>query len=160
VALQREVVTVLPNVTSLDVEQIYRIVQTFLDRIAVVVQFMAAFCIAVGLVILLAAVATTKYQRIREAVLLKTLGATRGAVARVLTLEYLILGTLAGAVGVAAAAAFSWGLVTYVFDGHWDFSLPPYLAAWLATALVIALTGLTSSLDVLMKKPLEVLREE
>jgi predicted benzoate:H+ symporter BenE len=51
-------------------------------------------------------------------------------------------------------------LVTYVFDGHWDFSLPPYLAAWLATALVIALTGLTSSLDVLMKKPLEVLREE
>jgi putative ABC transport system permease protein len=160
VALQREVVTALPNVTSLDVEQIYRIVQTFLDRIAVVVQFMAAFCIAVGLVILLAAVATTKYQRIREAVLLKTLGATRGAVARVLTLEYLILGTLAGAVGVAAAAAFSWGLVTYVFDGHWDFSLPPYLAAWLATALVIALTGLTSSLDVLMKKPLEVLREE
>jgi putative ABC transport system permease protein len=160
VALQRELVTELPNVTAVDVEQVYRIVQTFMDRIAVVIQFMAAFCIAVGLVILLGAIATTKFQRIREAVLFKTLGATRGAVARVLALEYLILGALAGAVGAAAAGAFSWGLVTFVFQGRWDLSLPPYLGAWLGTALVIAGTGLLSSLDVLLKKPLEVLREE
>ncbi|HKI98619.1 MAG TPA: FtsX-like permease family protein [bacterium] len=160
VTLQRDLVNALPNVTVLDVEMIYRIIQTLLDRIGVVIQFMAAFCIAVGLVILLAAIATTKYQRIREAVLLKTLGATRGAVARVLAVEYLVLGGLAGAVGAVAAGAFSWGLVTYVFEGRWDLSLPPYLAAWAVTALLIAGTGLVSSLDVLMKKPLEVLREE
>ena len=160
VALQRDVVRALPNVTALDVEMVYRIVQTFMDRIAVVIQFMASFCIAVGLVILLGAIATTKFQRIREAVLLKTLGATRGAVARVLTIEYLILGALAGAVGVLAAAALAWGLVTFVFEGRWDVTPGPYLAAWLATAAGIGVTGLASSLDVLLKKPLEVLREE
>jgi putative ABC transport system permease protein len=159
-ALQQAVVARLPNVTALDVEMVYRIVQTFMDRIALVVQFMAAFSIAVGLVILLGAIATTKFQRIREAVLLKTLGATRGMVARVLALEYLLLGALAGAVGALAAGALAWALVTWVFEGRWDASLPPYLTAWGVAALAIAVTGLASSLDVLLKKPLEVLREE
>ena len=63
---------------------------------------------------------------------------TRGAVARVLAVEYLVLGALAGGVGALAAAGFSWGLVTFVFEGRWDFSPPPYLAAWAGTALLIA----------------------
>jgi putative ABC transport system permease protein len=159
-ALQEAVVRRLPNVTVLDVEVVFQAIQQILGRIALVVQFMAAFCIAVGLVILLGAIATTRFQRIREAVLLKTLGATRGAVARILTVEYLLLGGLAGAVGAVAAGAFSWGLVTYVFEGHWRPALPPYVAAWGLTALLIAVAGLGSSVDVLMKKPLEVLREE
>ncbi len=160
VALQRDVVGELPNVTALDVEMVYRIVQTFLDRIAVVIQFMAAFCVAVGLVILVGAIATTRFHRLREAVLLKTLGATRGAVARVLAVEYLLLGALAGGVGAVASGALSWGVVTYVFEGRWDLAVAPYLAAWAGAALIIAATGLTSSPDILMKKPLEVLREE
>ena len=159
-ALQRDVVTRLPNVTALDVEMVYVIVQNFMDRIATVVRFMAAFCIAVGLVILLGAIATTKFQRIREAVLLKILGATRGKVARVLALEYLLLGALAGAVGAGAAGGLSWGLVTQVFGGVWDLSLPPYLVAWIGTALLIAFTGMAGSLDILVRKPLDVLREE
>lgn len=159
-ALQRDVVTRLPNVTALDVEMVYVIVQSFMDRIATVVRFMAAFCIAVGLVILLGAISTTKFQRIREAVLLKTLGATRGKVARVLALEYLLLGALAGAVGAVAAGGLSWGLVTQVFGGVWDLSLLPYLVAWIGTALLIAFTGMAGSLDILVRKPLDVLREE
>ena len=160
VALQQKVVARLPNVSVIDAESIFSMVQGIMDRIAVVIQFMAAFSIAVGVVILIGAIATTKFQRIREAVLLKTLGATRWVVAKVLATEYLVLGGLAGLVWVLAAGVFSWGLVTFVFEGRWDFSLPPYLAAWALTTVLILATGLINSLDVLMKKPLDVLREE
>ncbi len=110
--------------------------------------------------ILVGAIGVTKYQRIREAVLLKTLGATRGAVARILATEYLILGAAAGLVGAVAAGWLSWGLVTFVFNGRWNLTLPPYLILWGAAVGLILVTGLASSHDVLRKKPLEVLREE
>jgi putative ABC transport system permease protein len=158
--LQRRVVARLPNVTGFDVETVFELVQQILDRIALVIQFMAGFSLAVGLVILLGAIATTKYQRLREAVLLKTLGATRGMVARILALEYLLLGGLAGLIGTAAAAGLSYGLVTWVFEGRWYFALPSYLAAWGLSTLLVSGTGLLSSTDVLLRKPLDVLREE
>ncbi|MFI5399853.1 MAG: ABC transporter permease [SAR324 cluster bacterium] len=159
-ALQRALVKRLPNVTGIDVSVVMKLVQQLLDRIAVVIQFMAVFSVAVGLVILLGAIATTKYQRLREAVLLKTLGATRGAVARVMAVEYGVLGGLSAGVGAVAAGGLSWGLVTRVFEGRWDLSVPVYAAGWaLATAAIVA-TGLASSVDILMKKPLAVLREE
>jgi putative ABC transport system permease protein len=158
--LQRRLVAALPNVSIIDVEAIFRAVQEIIDRIGLVIQFMAGFSIAVGLVILLGTIATTKYERIREAVLFKTLGATRQAVARVLATEYFLLGGLAGLVGALAAGGLSWGLVRYVFEGAWELRPLPYLAAWGATALLITAAGLGGSLDVLMKKPLQVLREE
>ncbi|HUJ75312.1 MAG TPA: FtsX-like permease family protein, partial [bacterium] len=158
--LQRAMVARLPNVTGLDVDAVFRLVQQLLDRIALVIQFMAGFSVAVGLVILLGAVATTKYQRLREAVLLKTLGATRWMVARILLVEYGLLGALAGLVGAVTAGGLAWGLVTRVFEGRWFFAPLWYLAAWALALLLIMGTGLGSSLDVLMKKPLEVLREE
>ncbi len=160
VALQRDVVDRMPNVTGFDVAMIFQIVQGFMERIGLVLRFMSAFCIAVGLIVLIAAVATTKFQRIREAVLLKTLGATRLAVARVLALEYLLEGALAGLVGALAAGGLSWGLVTFLFQGRWDFSLSAYLITFAVAVLVVTATGLAGSLDVLLKKPLEVLREE
>ena len=160
VILQREVVNAMPNVTGIDVDMIFRIVQGFMDRIAMVIRFMAGFCIAVGLVILVGAIATTKYQRIREAVLLKTLGATRGEVAAVLTLEYALMGAMAGTVGAIAAGGFYWSLVTHLFQVSWNFSPGAYLVTIAAAVGLIAATGLGGSVDVLLKKPLEVLREE
>jgi putative ABC transport system permease protein len=159
-ALQRAVVARLPNVTGFDVSVVFQLVQRILDRIALVIQFMAVFSVAVGLVILLGAIATTKYQRLREAVLLKTLGATRGAVARVMAVEYGVLGAISAGVGAVAAGGLSWGLVTRVFEGRWDLSVPVYAAGWALATLVIVATGLLSSVDILLKKPLEVLREE
>jgi putative ABC transport system permease protein len=158
--LQRSVIERLPNVSVIDVAAIFRAIQEIIDRIGLVIQFMAAFCVAVGLVIMLGTISTTKYERIRESVLFKTLGATRQTVARVLACEYLLLGLLAGLVGATAAGGLSWGLVTYVFGGQWQLLPAPYLVAWGATALLITATGLASSLDVLMKKPLQVMREE
>ena len=160
VALQKAVVAALPNVSAVDVEIVIRSLQEIVDRIALVIQFMALFSIVVGLAILIGAIALTKYQRLRESVLLKTLGATRAAVAAVLCTEYALLGMLAGIVGAVAAAALSWGLVTFVFDGRWDLRLPPYLAAAALAALLTTTVGLVSNLDILNRKPLQVLREE
>jgi len=160
VALQQDVSDALPNVSSLDVAAIFQRVQQIMDRIALVIQFMAAFCVAVGLVILIGTIATTKYQRLREAVLLKTLGATRGKVARVLATEYGMLGLLAGLVGSAAAGALSWALVTQVFEGRWFLNVPAYAVAWGVAAVLIVGAGLAASVDILTRKPLQVLREE
>ena len=160
ISLQQDMVARLPNVAVIDMAAIFQAIQEIVDRIGIVIQFMAVFSIAVGVVILLGTISTTKFERIREAVLFKTLGATRQAVARVLAIEYLLLGALAGLVGALAAGGLSWGLVTFVFDGQWALLPAPYLAAWGITTLTIMGAGLAGSLDVLMKKPLQVLREE
>ena len=160
VRLQQETVRRMPNVSVIDVQVVLALVQQIMDRIALVVQFMALFSIAVGLVILAGMISTTKYQRLREAVLMKTLGATRWMVARMLAAEYLFLGAVSGAVGAFAAGGLSWALVTFVFRGHWTLHLPPYLWGMGLATLLVVLAGLLSSTDVLMKKPLQVLREE
>jgi putative ABC transport system permease protein len=160
VALQKAVVARMPNVSAVDVELILRSLQEIVDRIALVIQFMALFSIGVGVLILGGAIAVTKYQRLRESVLLKTLGATRAAVAAVLCTEYALLGTLAGGVGAIAAGALSWGLVKFVFEGRWDFRPLPYGVAALAAAVLTTLVGLAANLDILNRKPMEVLREE
>ncbi|MDH4224254.1 MAG: FtsX-like permease family protein [Deltaproteobacteria bacterium] len=160
VALQQALSQALPNVTSIDAEGVIHTIQNIMDRIAAVVQFMAAFTIAVGMVILAGSLSTTKYQRLREVVLLKTLGAARLRVAGVLAVEYLLLGGVAGGVGAAAAGVLSWGLVTRVFQGEWQWHPLPYLAAWAGAAGLTVLMGVIGSLDILAKKPLEVLREE
>jgi putative ABC transport system permease protein len=158
--VQKLAIERMPNVSVIDVAAIFQAIQEIIDRIGLVIQFMAIFCVAVGLVILLGTISTTKYERLRETVLFKTLGATRQAVAWVLATEYFLLGALAGLVGALAAGGLSWGLVTYVFGGEWELLPAPYLAAWGLTTLLIMAAGLASSLDVLMKKPLQVLREE
>jgi putative ABC transport system permease protein len=160
VALQKAVVARMPNVSAVDVELILQSLQQIVDRIALVIQFMSLFSIGVGFVILGGAIAVTKYQRLRESVLLKTLGATRAAVAAVLSTEYALLGLLAGAVGAIAAGALSWGLVTFVFEGRWDFRFPPYVIATLTAALLTTAVGLAANLDILNRKPMQVLREE
>jgi putative ABC transport system permease protein len=160
VRFQQLLVGRLPNVSVVDADQIIVLVQAIMNRIASVVQFMALLSVAAGLVILVSTISTTKYQRLRESVLLKTLGATRSMVGRMLTTEYAVLGVLAGAIGAVAAGVLSWGLVTLVFNGSWDLNLPAYLAGIGIAVALIATTGLVSSLDVLLRKPLQVLREE
>jgi putative ABC transport system permease protein len=160
VAAQKAVVARLPNVSAVDVELVLQSLQQIVDRIARVIQFMALFSIGVGLVILGGAIAVTKFQRLRESVLLRTLGATRAAVAAVLSAEYALLGAMAGLVGALAAGGLSWGLVTFVFDGRWDLRLPPYLAAAASAALLTTAIGLAANLDILNRKPMHVLREE
>ena len=111
-----------------------------------------------GLLILVGAVAMTKFRRVYEAAILKTLGATRRVIGSMLLLEYGVLGALAGVLGAAGAAGLTWALSRFAFEIPWR-PLPALLAFGIAAcATVVSVVGLAASWDVLRKKPLATLR--
>jgi putative ABC transport system permease protein len=158
--VQREVVERYPNVTSLDLTQIQASIENLIDKVVLVIRFMALFSLATGAIVLVGAVATSRFQRIREGVLLKTLGATRRQILQILFVEYLFLGVLAVALALLLSTGAGWLLMKYVFES--EFALPTVPLAVLALAmLVLTVTvGLLNSTEVFRKTPLEVLRAE
>jgi len=142
------------------VREILRQVADILGQIAMVIRFVAGFSVLAGLIILASSIATTKFRRTREAVLFKTLGATRGRVWRIFAVEYAILGLVAGLVGAGLAVAASWSMLTYVMEVKYQWNLLPLVAGvGLSVALTVAV-GVLSTLDVLAAKPLHVLRQD
>jgi putative ABC transport system permease protein len=158
--LQRSMAERLPNVTAIDLSQIQQALDGILDRGAVIVRFLAGFSLVTGAIVLIGAVSASRMQRMREAVLLKTLGATRAQVLRILISEYVALGVLASIASVVLATVAGWALAKWVFEA--PFHLPAPALAGL-TLLLVALTlvvGLWNSAEVLKRAPLAVLREE
>jgi len=157
--LQRTVVDRYPNVSSIDLSLILRTVAGILDRVRVAVRFMALFSLVMGLPVLFTAVAATRRERVREGVLLKTLGATRGQIGRIMLAEYALLGTLGALTGMLLSFAGAWALVRFVFDGEFAPAWGP--AAGIA-AILVALTlaiGLLTGRDVFKETPMAALRE-
>jgi putative ABC transport system permease protein len=158
--LQRSIAERFPNVTVLDLSQIQQALEGILDRGALIVRFLAFFSLVTGAIVLVGSVSASRLQRVREAVLLKTLGATRGQVLQVLVAEYLALGVLATLASVVLASLGGWALAHWVFNA--PYHLPALQLAGL-TALLIGLTlgvGLWNSAEMLKRAPLAVLREE
>lgn len=157
-ALQDAVVKALPNVTALSVRDIVATVENVTGKLLVLVDFMSGFTIAAGLFILSGAVASTKFRRLKEAAILKTLGASRKAVALVLGYEYAVLGLIASLVGAALSLGLSWGVVEYLVETKWRFHPVPLAGCFAAAVALTATAGILSSLDALRNKPLETLR--
>jgi putative ABC transport system permease protein len=157
--LQRDLVVSYPNVSVIDLTVIIEAIDTILGKVALAIRFMALFSIASGLVILVGAIATSRYQRMRESVLLKTLGARSRVIGRILATEYFALGSFAGFAGVALAAVAGWAAITFLFE--LTFHLPglPLLAFWLSTAALTTIIGLANSRDVVKRTPLAGMRE-
>lgn len=157
--LERAVSEQYPNVTGLDVALLESTVERVLSRISLAIRFMAAFSLATGALVLLGAVTAGRLERIREGALLKTLGATRRQLTRILLAEYTSLGLLAGLVGIGLAAAGGWAMVHWVFD--LTFALPalPLLAVLGVTAALVAAVGIAASREVFRRTAMEVLRE-
>ncbi|MGI9040193.1 MAG: ABC transporter permease [Gemmatimonadales bacterium] len=157
---QREVAEQVPNVTTLDLSVVQQTLERLVDRVVLAIRFMALFTLATGTLVLIGALATSRFQRVREGALLRTLGATQGQLLRIVLAEYLALGLLAAGVAAALAAVAAWALARYVFED--TFSLP-VLPLGALTAGVVALTvavGLAHSREVLRRTPLEALRAE
>jgi putative ABC transport system permease protein len=157
-AVQRAVVAAYPNVSVVDVRLVLDLIEGVLGRVAFVLQFMALFSLGTGLVVLAGAVRVSQLQRVEEAVLLRTLGAERGQVRRILLAEYVLLGLLAAAVGAALALLGAGALARLAFQA-------PLVPAWGALALALvgvpaltAAVGLLGSRGVLRRSPLAVLR--
>ncbi|MBI2503424.1 MAG: ABC transporter permease [Candidatus Latescibacteria bacterium] len=157
--LQRRAVQSFPNLSVIDLDLVLRVVDKVLDKVAAVARFMALFSIATGLVVLIAAVSSSRLQRTRESALLRTLGASRGQVGRIALIEYLFLGGLGGLAGVLLALAGGWALTRFVFEIAFAPQLVPLLIALAAAPLLTLLIGLGGSRGVHAAPPLEVLRQ-
>jgi len=157
--LQRAVSARYANVTSFDVALVQAVIERVLGRVALAIRFMAAFSLATGALVLIGAVAAGRLARIREGALLKTLGATRRQLTRILLAEYLALGTLAGLVGVGLSALGAWAMMHFVFDLGFRLPAVPLLLVLAITGALVALIGLGASREVFRRTAMEVLRE-
>jgi putative ABC transport system permease protein len=159
-ALQRDLVERFPNVTSIDVRAVVDSIRAVLDKITLGITVVGAITLGAGILILAGAVAMTKFQRLYEAAIYRTLGAGTRVLTAMVAVEYGLLGLLAGILGAAGAFALSWALVRYLFDMTWR-PVPGLLAVGaLLTAVIVCGVGLAASADVLIRKPLGTLRRE
>ncbi|HSD66914.1 MAG TPA: FtsX-like permease family protein, partial [Vicinamibacteria bacterium] len=158
--LQRAIVEAHPNVSTLDLAQVQRAIEGVLDKVVVAVRFMALFSLAAGSLVLAGAVAASRYQRVREGALLRTLGARRSQLVRILLAEYAVLGALAAGAAILLSSLAGWALVRFVFEGAFALPGPALLALVLAVLGLTVAVGLAGSTEVWRRPPLEVLRAE
>jgi putative ABC transport system permease protein len=158
--VQRRLAQRAANITTVDLGDVQRAIETVVGRIIFAIRFMAIFSLVTGAIVLIGAITTSRWQRVREGTLLRTLGATRAQVMGILSVEYAALGLSAALVASLLAGVAGWALAKWVFDATFD---PPILAMLGLAAALIAFTmvvGLLSSREVLRRPPLEVLRAE
>ncbi|HAF76617.1 MAG TPA: hypothetical protein DCG42_04780 [Maribacter sp.] len=158
--LQRELVKKFPNISIIDLRQVVTLVENILDKISWVITFMAFFSILTGIIVLIGSVRNSKYQRIRESVLLRTLGAQSKQILKINALEYLFLGVLGSGVGVLLSLLSSFLLAYFIFDTPFIPSWVPFLVVLPGITLLVLAIGLFNSRGVLNSPPLQVLRKE
>jgi putative ABC transport system permease protein len=157
--VQRDIVRAYPNVASIDLSVIRRTIGEISRRATLAIRFLTLFSLAMGIPVLFSAVSATRRDRIREGVLLKTLGATRRQIGRILLSEYTLLGLLGAATGMVLAMGGAWAIMKWVFDRPFEPALVQ--AAGIAAAmLVLAVSiGLLSGRDVFKETAMTALRE-
>jgi len=159
-AFQREAFRRFPTVTVINVADVLEIAQGVVDQVALVVRFISLFAILAGAIILASTVAGTRLRRAREAAVLKTLGARRATLVAIFSVEFAILGGVAGLMGGGLATVFSRLLLTRLLDASFNFEFLPNLAAILLTMSLAVAAGWLASLRILRRRPLEILRDE
>ncbi|HEV7839569.1 MAG TPA: FtsX-like permease family protein, partial [Gemmatimonadaceae bacterium] len=157
--LQRAVVNSFPNVSSLDLTAIQRTVDKIVAKASLAIRFMAVFSLAVAIPVLFSAVAATRRARVREGVLLKTLGATRGQIARILLAEYSLLGILGGLTGVLLSLGGGWAVVRYLFKTPFAAPVGATLGIAASAVALTLLIGLLAGRDVFRETPIAALRD-
>jgi putative ABC transport system permease protein len=159
-AFQRRLAERFPNISTLDLSLLQEALEGLVSRVSLAVRFMALFSIAVGVLVLIGALATSRFQRIREGALLRTLGATRSQIFVVVVAEYLALGLVASVVAVLLAVVAGWALARFLFEGSFSLPVVPLGALGFGVIALTILVGLANSREVVRRTPLDVLREQ
>ncbi|TSD67230.1 FtsX-like permease family protein [Inquilinus sp. KBS0705] len=155
---QQAVVKQFPNVSVIDLGLVLSVLDELLDKISYVIKFMSAFSIITGIIVLISSVRLSKYQRIQESVLLRTLGGSRKQIFAITALEYLFLGTLSALTGIVIAIGSSWLLAQYSFKIPYAINFLPVIIIFFSITLLTVIIGLLNSRGILNRPPLEVLR--
>lgn len=157
---QHDLVTRYPNVSAIDGREIIARIQSIVDNAVLAISIVGGIALLSGVLILIGAVAMTKFQRVYEAAILRTLGASTRTLSGMILLEYCALGLLAGAIGGAGALGLSWAVTRHVLDIPWRPQPGMLAAGALLTMALVGIIGVAASADVLRKKPLGALRAE
>jgi len=157
---QQQLVQKFPNVTIIDISAVLNIVSSIIDKVGFIIRFMAAFSIFTGLIVLIASVLISKYQRIQESVLLRTLGASRKQIFYITALEYFFLGALAAATGMFMSLGISFLVAKFMFETEFVLKWVPLLIVFVSVCFLTVFIGLINSRAVVTRPPLEILREE
>jgi Predicted ABC-type transport system involved in lysophospholipase L1 biosynthesis, permease component len=158
--LQQAIVTQFPNVSIIDLGLILKVLDELLEKIGFVIRFMGGFSILTGIIVLVASVMISKYQRIKESVLLRTMGASRRQILVITALEYFSLGVIAASTGILIALGGSWALAAFSFDVPFSPDIPLLILLVLTVAGLTVLIGLINSRDITVRPPLEILRKD
>jgi putative ABC transport system permease protein len=158
--LQYDLVSKYPNITAIDARDVLNRIRSVVDNVVFAISIVGGVALASGVLILIGAVAMTKFQRVYEAAILRTLGASTRMLGTMLALEYSALGLLAGLIGAAGALALSWAVATYLLEIEWRPAPVLLTAGVVLTAALVASVGVIASSDVLRRKPLGALRAE
>ena len=159
-ALQRRLAERVPNVTALDLSLIQGALERVVDRVALAIRFIALFTLATGTLVLVGALATSRFQRIREGALLRTLGATRSQLLRIVLAEYAALGVLAALAAALLSTGAAWALARWVFEDTFRVPAGPLAALTVGVVALTVAVGLANSREVIRRTPLEILRQE
>ena len=157
---QGAVVRSFPNISVIDLALVLQLLDELLSKIGFVIRFMAGFSMITGWIVLLSAVWTSKNQRIKESILLRTLGASRKQILAINAIEHFFLGALATAAGLILALAGSWLLASFSFEASFNPPLIPILLLFVGVVLLVVITGLWSTRKILNQPPLKILRNE
>jgi putative ABC transport system permease protein len=157
---QRDLTARFPNVSVIDVREILAGVTRVLRNVALAVTVVGSIVLVSGILILVGSISMTRFQRMYEVAVLKTLGATAGLVAAMLAVEYGLIGAAAGVIGAAGALGLAWAVGRFVLALPWEPALGTLIAGVAGAAVLVTAVGMLASLDVLRRKPLATLRAE
>jgi putative ABC transport system permease protein len=158
--LQRDLVAAFPNVSVIDLREVLETARSVIGTITLGVSVVGGLVLATGILILTGAVAMTKFRRVYEAAILKTLGASTRVVGSLLAFEYALLGLLAGLVGAFGGVALSYAISRWAIELTWTMPWRELAVGVAATTVLVAVVGLAASADVLRRRPLATLRAE
>jgi putative ABC transport system permease protein len=160
VGFQRALVKSYPNVSAIDIREVVRSIREVVDNVTLGITIVGVVMLIGGALILVGAVAMTKFQRLYDAAIYRTLGASTRKLAAMVSVEYGVLGALAGLLGAVGAGVLSWLLARYLFEIEWRPAPMLLTGGILLTAVAVSIVGLVASADVLIRKPLRTLRGE
>jgi putative ABC transport system permease protein len=158
--LQNAIVAKFPNVSAIDLTSVIQTVDSILSKVALVIRVMSLFTVGAGVIVLASTIWSGRYQRLQESILLRTLGASRLQIWKILCAEYFLLGLFASVTGIILAVGASWGLAKFVFKLSYAPSVWPLFVAAGAVSLFTVAVGLIASRGVGSAPPLEILRAE
>ncbi|MBD0305342.1 MAG: FtsX-like permease family protein [Nitrospiraceae bacterium] len=160
VPLQQAVVASFPNVTAINIGEVMESFSRILEHLSFAIRTVALFCILAGGIVMAAALATSRYQRLYESVVFKALGATRNLIAGSFAVEYMLLGSVAGVIGLVLAVVLSWSVLYFFLNLSWTFQPYVLVIAFVLTVLLTLTVGFLSTFRILGERPLAILRHE